>query len=396
MTTPLKAARQARGWTQERLLSELRALGVSLPAASLKTQLSRWENGHRTPDTYYRGLFRRVYGLTDDELGFGSADPMSMSELQISVPPTALPQLVSGLTQVLAQLAAVDALVGPFHVRTSAREQARLVSRLLIGAAAADRSSVLPLAVRFAEFNGWLCQDAGDLPRAAQWTDRALEYSTELGREDLMSYVLMRKSSIATDIGDLSLGLGLANAALRRRTLAPRMRAVALRQRAQTQSQLGDVDAAVRDLNSARAEVDQFHAGDADEPDDELVSYCGSAYIEMEAAACQVTLGESQLAVASFERSLAAWPTGQQERDRGLCLARLATAHAVANDLDAAAEVGVEAFAALSGSSSRRTLDQLHVVRRAMRPARDNPTVRAFNEAFDNYYLSQEGSTGWT
>ena len=38
--------------------------------ASLKTSLSRWENGHHAPDRHYRRLFREIFGLTDAELGF--------------------------------------------------------------------------------------------------------------------------------------------------------------------------------------------------------------------------------------------------------------------------------------------------------------------------------------
>ena len=42
-----------------------------MTSASLKTKLSRWENGHEAvglPE--YRRLFREIYGRTDAELGF--------------------------------------------------------------------------------------------------------------------------------------------------------------------------------------------------------------------------------------------------------------------------------------------------------------------------------------
>ena len=39
-------------------------------AASLKTQLSRWENGHVTPD-YYQALLCELFEATPGELGFG-------------------------------------------------------------------------------------------------------------------------------------------------------------------------------------------------------------------------------------------------------------------------------------------------------------------------------------
>ena len=75
MTTPLQAARRARGWSQVRAVSELMRLArwkeiEVASAASLKTQLSRWENGHVTPD-YYQELLCELYGSTPGELGFG-------------------------------------------------------------------------------------------------------------------------------------------------------------------------------------------------------------------------------------------------------------------------------------------------------------------------------------
>src|SRR3954451_17240286 len=73
--TKLQAARRAEGWSQARLMMLMKAMApqanVRLPSdASLKTELSRWENGHKTPEPCYRKLFRIIYGLTDEELGF--------------------------------------------------------------------------------------------------------------------------------------------------------------------------------------------------------------------------------------------------------------------------------------------------------------------------------------
>ena len=78
MTTPLQAARRARGWSQARMvwelmkLTERKKIGVA-SAASLKTQLSRWENGHVTPD-YYQALLCELLGATPGKLGFGIQD----------------------------------------------------------------------------------------------------------------------------------------------------------------------------------------------------------------------------------------------------------------------------------------------------------------------------------
>jgi transcriptional regulator with XRE-family HTH domain len=90
--TLLQAARRALGWSQGRAVWEIVNLAQSkkmtvASAPSLKTQLSRWENGHVTPG-YYRPLLCELYRKTPRELGFmpsvtvqqtsGSAEPDSL------------------------------------------------------------------------------------------------------------------------------------------------------------------------------------------------------------------------------------------------------------------------------------------------------------------------------
>jgi tetratricopeptide (TPR) repeat protein len=83
MATPLQAARRARDWSQARTVWQLTRLaaqrGVKVAsAASLKTELSRWENGHVTPG-YYQGLLCELFRLSAAELGFGTQDLPSTS-----------------------------------------------------------------------------------------------------------------------------------------------------------------------------------------------------------------------------------------------------------------------------------------------------------------------------
>jgi hypothetical protein len=53
-------------------LAERKKVKIS-SAASLKTQLSRWENGHVTPD-YYQALLCELFQAAPGELGFGIQD----------------------------------------------------------------------------------------------------------------------------------------------------------------------------------------------------------------------------------------------------------------------------------------------------------------------------------
>jgi transcriptional regulator with XRE-family HTH domain len=76
----LVAARRALGWSQAQAARELAALARTRGApaavpASLKTQLSRWENGHVLPEATYRTLLAELYGRSTAELGLSPPPP---------------------------------------------------------------------------------------------------------------------------------------------------------------------------------------------------------------------------------------------------------------------------------------------------------------------------------
>jgi transcriptional regulator with XRE-family HTH domain len=81
----LRSARTARGWSQSRAATELHALatrrgGPDASAASLKTQLSRWENGHALPEPEYRALLSELYDRPAEELGLRPRAPGPQGE----------------------------------------------------------------------------------------------------------------------------------------------------------------------------------------------------------------------------------------------------------------------------------------------------------------------------
>ncbi|MGI5125437.1 helix-turn-helix domain-containing protein [Pseudonocardia sp. CA-107938] len=137
-TTPLRAARTAAGLSQSAAARELVALAQArgapvAGAVSLKTQLSRWENGHALPEPHYRELLAELYGRSVAELGLAPADP----------PPE------GGLRARLAAAAAVDeAAIAVW------REQLALTERLdaQLGAA----GSAGPLQALVAHLDGVL------------------------------------------------------------------------------------------------------------------------------------------------------------------------------------------------------------------------------------------------
>lgn len=373
----LRAARENRGWSQSRMVHELmraaHETGVTLPSAvTMKTAISRWENGHRVPEEFYRQLFRVVFGLTDFDLGFA---PMVLST---AVPGAdELPAVEAGtLAQfeaILAGYTALDHLAGHRPLLVAVTDQAGFLEARARWATGRHRGGLLTLVGRYAEFAGWLHQEAGDHDAAMAWTDRALDAAHELDDPRALAYVLHRKSNIATSAGRPGPGLGLADAALRRPVELPgSLRAVALRQRAIALALLGDRSGCDRALGEALTAASAPGGDDGGDP----AGYCTPAYVQSEAGGCWIVLREPGRAIPLLESALTAWAAGQ-DRDRGLCLSRLALARGAGGDLDGAAEAGVEASAVVRAAPSARSIEQLRQVRALLAGSR---TVKAAQE----------------
>jgi transcriptional regulator with XRE-family HTH domain/tetratricopeptide (TPR) repeat protein len=257
-------------------------------------------------------------------------------------------------------------VAGPIQLQMPVIEKACEVSR------GADRIEMLRFACQFAEFGGWIFQDAGDLTCAMQWTNRALDYALELGDERVIAYTLMRKAMIATEGGTPAQGLGIADAALRRKdSLTPRLRAVILRQRSYSNAVLGEVIATARDADEAVTEA--VAAENQDEED--RAPYCTPTYAAMEAGASWVLLGHPKTAIPILEKSRSEWTDHTEVRDYALCVSRLALAYATAGDVERARAAADEVVALAQGLGSRRVVSQLSLLYRGLERWRRDPAV---------------------
>lgn len=87
----LRQVRTDRGWSQPRLVRELRQVaarrGHQLPAdASVKRRIASWENGHSVPDDFYGPLLCEVFGLSAVELGLNHESGRDASLMDVSYP----------------------------------------------------------------------------------------------------------------------------------------------------------------------------------------------------------------------------------------------------------------------------------------------------------------------
>ncbi|MBK0870417.1 helix-turn-helix domain-containing protein [Saccharopolyspora sp. HNM0986] len=264
------------------------------------------------------------------------------------------PALAESLLMTLKQYITTDNLVGPRSVLPVAAKQASFANGLLAQSQGQSHRSLLYVAARFAEFTGWLDQDAGKLQEAMAWSNTALDLAHEAEDAHLASYIHMRKSNIASDAHKPALTIDFAQAALRSsETLSPRLKAVALRQEAHGHAMAGDYEGCSR-------AIDRAFRYAADEPDDEsdIARYCTPSYVEMEAAHCWVELGKPVKALATLQQGIANWHADFR-RDLGLGLARLAVAHAVADQPEEAVAVARHSLTIATETRSHRTARQL-------------------------------------
>ena len=376
-STALQAARRALGWKQSRAITALTAqarhdgVGVAAPA-SLKTMLSRWENGKGQPDLVYQRLLCSIYARDPDELGFAQT-PTAQRTAALGPDPGA--ETVEYFSAVLHQHILGDQLLGPHHLVDVVHAQTQLLDRILPDARSSPvMDDLLRLACRYNEFAGWLHQDAGDPDQAMAHSDRAMDFALSLDDSATMAYLLMRKANIAADQGKIDRAASLAEAGVRMLgRVPPRVRALVLSQEARSHALRGAASDCARSLDAAFREVTR--------PDmtlDELAPYCSPEYIAMEAAACWTTLGQTARAIPIFERALDQWPAGQR-RDQGLCQARLAKAYADRGDAKRAAETGHLAVSTVRMARSARAVHQLAKVRDTLAPWRRDAEVSELN-----------------
>jgi transcriptional regulator with XRE-family HTH domain len=120
-------------------------------------------------------------------------------------------------------------------------------------AKADDRRQLLKVGSEAAEFAGWLYRDAGDVPRALFWHDRAIEWAQEANDTVLQGYVLLKKAQLAYDDREPMRMLTLAQAAQDGSWHLPlRVQAEAVQQEARAEAMLGaSLGAVQRKLDQA-------------------------------------------------------------------------------------------------------------------------------------------------
>jgi Helix-turn-helix domain len=224
-----------------------------------------------------------------------------------------------------------------------------------------DRDQALSLAAYYAEYAGWIAQEAGDDTRALWLTELAVRLATDAGDQEMAAYGLVRRGLLAMYRGDAA---GTIEPAWRARvtTRSPRVAGLAAQRQAQGHALAGDYESCRRALDAAAgllAKPVPPRAG----PTLGTVNVADPAAMAL--GWCLVDLGRPATAVPVLRRELAKIPAGAH-RSRARFGTRLAVALAESGEPEEACAVAGPALESFERTYSATTRGDLRRLARAL------------------------------
>lgn len=292
-------------------------------------------------------------------------------------------QVLGGFQAMLAQSRALGQVLAPADLLPMLLGPTRALRRVAEHSSGAERDEMLLLAARFAEYTGWIAQEAGDETGAMWWTDRAVEYAGMAGQHDMAAYALVRRGLIALYRHDGRQTVELAQQA-QRATRDPRIRGLAAQREAQGLAVLADRNGALRALDRAADLLDTARsAGAADAASGG--QFAGSAPLgptnvadPVQAARgwCLYDLGDTRRAADVLREQYAVLPATAL-RARARYGARLALALAADGEAEEAAFVTGQVLEACAQVDSATVRVDLRALARELNRLMSVPAVGA-------------------
>jgi tetratricopeptide (TPR) repeat protein len=213
--TRLQAERHQRGYSAQEvitmMLQRAEMLGVPVMSpASLKTNLSRWENGKTAVSATYQRLLRDIYGLTNEELGFPPAPDDDNGEVEELRSRLAIARTVDADTVALFQQQVetarhVDRRFGGITVLDELRSHMDQIERLLgYSTMHGQRERLAGVLTEAAALAGWEALDRNAIRQSWDHHERAKAGAREAGSPLLLAHALAQQAFILIDIGEVS------------------------------------------------------------------------------------------------------------------------------------------------------------------------------------------------
>ncbi|NUP33062.1 MAG: helix-turn-helix domain-containing protein [Streptomycetaceae bacterium] len=285
---------------------------------------------------------------------------------------------VTHLQNLRRALVECDNVLGPLDVMPTVLDHIHLIRRLRRTSGGADRLALLQVQAEYAEFCGWLFQDAGDHRAAEYWTDRALAWSHAVENRELVAYIMVRKAQLAGDMRDPVEAVDLADAA---RSLAPpgsRLSVMGSVYGAHGHALNGDRTACDRAYDTALTLVSDLR----EDAPRRRGSWLDSAYVLAQRAHSMSVLGDHKAAAEGFALAIGTLPPAFR-RDRGVYLARAAVARVRSGEPELAAVTGSEALSLAAETRSVRIFGELAALDAELSRWHTVPVVTGFRTALD-------------
>ncbi len=229
------------------------------------------------------------------------------------------------------------------------------IDRFRKDAASSVRGRLLCVRAHYAQLIGRMYYETVDPALAREWSEKALDSAQQAGDHLMVSYILLRRTSLAEDEHDPAQMIDLLEAAHRTATLPPQIASLAARHEAESYVLLRDeaatrhsLDQAVDLLTQARPEDDPPYAAGH-----------SLAFLNLLMANCLVGLGCFTEAIELYEQEL---PNQSSSRSKAFHLARLARAYIGLKELAFARTTALQALKIAVETGGVRALRELREV----------------------------------
>lgn len=361
--TKLQAVRKQLGYSAAEIITLLgaRAAKHGIPImspTSLKTKLSRWENGHEgvgLPE--YRRLFREIYGRTNAELGFPEEHIDSEADelrSRLATARTIDSATVAVFRRQVDHIRRVDRQFGGLSQLEQLRHHIDQITALLAySVGLGHRAELAGVLCEASALAGWLSLDRNAHDQAWHHHERAKYAAREAGSNALLAHATAQQAYILIDIGEASLAAEHITYA---RTLANREAPLL---RAWLAAAHGEVLAVNEAGGEARRAFDDANRQLPGDPRDERLPFLflGDSHLQRWHGNALARLGDPQ-AIDQLSNALGRLP-GDFVRARAGLLVDLAHAYAAANDREAARAYARDARRLASQIKSDRQLHRL-------------------------------------
>ncbi|MFF2540038.1 helix-turn-helix domain-containing protein [Streptomyces cyaneofuscatus] len=285
--------------------------------------------------------------------------------------------LLSSFREQFDQLRKLGQSTAPKVLLPLLETQTRTVAGLAADTPSATRAPALLLASRFAEFTGWMAQEAGDSGAALGWTGEAAELARAGGDPYLGSYALVRRALVTLYDGDATGTITLARRA-QSDGLPPRIRGLAAQREAQGHALLGDERDCLRSLDRARELLDSDDARSGAEP------VIGTTHVSDPAAMttgwCLHDLGHPKAAAKVLDLECRRLPP-QALRTRARYGFRRSLAHAASGEVEHACAIAGELLEVMPAVPSATVNSDVRRLARELARFRSSRAVRDLQPA---------------